>query len=401
MRKSPPPPQDGGFWYALWTFSKFALALAIVLPICVFMLASSQPTVTPMASVAATAVIPLASPTPGPTPTSGPTPVHPLDAVVPGHLYYVQGRVIYDLHGYDAPRYVVAGADPSISADGSLLAYLLFYKNWDNIYVMNRKTGHATLVLNNSPTDPTDVRTGMSAGAPSFSADNSTLYFSWSYPGAANPTAPGYYDRLDLSVTACALSGLCNTSTARQLSQPSFESGGDDEPTVRPLDPSTLVFTSYNYVTLNGIPSTYGRLEALNPQTGAFLGFISPPIPSLLNPAWSPNGRYLAFVERSSDYQQSSIYVMTYHPNALGSQVNQYDQQDFDHAHLLVKGAPFAIHPVFSPDGKYMAYEASASDGRLHLYIAQVHLGPHPHLDHVQEVQRVGIVDGDRLAWTT
>jgi hypothetical protein len=238
--RRPPSPQGTGFWYGLWTFSKFALSLLVALPVAVLMVTSSEPTVVPVAAVQATAAVPVGVPTPGATPTSVPPPVHPLDAIVPGHLLYVQGRVIYSLHGYDAPRYVVAGADPYVSADGSLLAYLLFYKNYDNIYVMNRATGKATLVLDDSPTDPTDVRTGFSAGAPSFSADNATLYFSWSYPGAANPTAPGYYDRLDLSVTSCALSGACNTATARQLSQPSFESGGDDEPTVRSSPPITM-----------------------------------------------------------------------------------------------------------------------------------------------------------------
>lgn len=399
MGEIPPArqPDGSGFWYTLWTASKLVAALLICVPVAILMLTSTQPTVTPSATSSATPAGLPSTPTPGATPTSVPSPARPSDVVIPGHLFYVKGRTIYDLHGYDAPRVVTPGSDPAVSPDGRKLAYLLFTKNYTNLYIYDRSKARSTLLLDNSPTNPIDPRTASTAAAPNWSLDSSTIFFGYSNPGGENPDQAGYYDQTSLSVTSCPAGGPCGQSSARQLSRPTFQGGGDDEPTSRPIDPHTLVYTSYGYQSINGQSLSYGRLEALDPQSDTVLGYLSSAADSVLNPAWDPHGRYLAFVKRSSDFQHSSIYVMTFHPSALNGQ--DYDHQDYDHAHLLVPGTPFAGHPTFSPDGRYLAYVATASDGRFHLYIARVHLGGHPYIEAAQEVKRVAVVDSDRLAW--
>lgn len=399
MRTPSRRPDGSSIWYTLWTASKLLAVLLICIPIAILMLNSTQPTTTPEAPSTATPRGPVGTPTPGPTPTSLPTPVRPQDVVVAGHLFFVKGRVIYDLHQYDDPRVVTVGAQPAISPDGHRLAYVVFTKNYTNLYTYDRRTGKSALLLDNKPTDPIDPRTGSTAADPAWSNDSTSIFFSYSNPGALDPATNSYdVGPTDLSITRCPAAGPCTQAGAHQLSRPLFQTGGDENAAPRPADPHTLVYTSYHYQTSNGTPRSLGQLAAIDLTTEARLGNLSPDTASVLQPAWNPHGRYIAFVKRSPDGQQSSIWVMAYHPSALTTQ--GYDRTDFDRARMLIKGAPFAEHPVFSPDGRYLAYSASGDDGHFHLFMARVHLGRGSFATDVHQVRRVGIIDSDTLAWS-
>jgi Tol biopolymer transport system component len=118
---------------------------------------------------------------------------------------------------------------------------------------------------------------------------------------------------------------------------------------------------------------------------------LTPILDNDSQPAWSPDGNYLVYMKTSDDMKTTSLWVTTFH--APG------DPNDNVKAHELLAGNAFVSDPVFSPDGKDLAYLGTGDDGRLYLFTAQIHLGPNPTIDHIQQVQRAGIVDGDRVVW--
>jgi dipeptidyl aminopeptidase/acylaminoacyl peptidase len=326
-------------------------------------------------------------------PSAAPTSPIPQDVFIPGRLIYVKGSTIYMVHHYDAPIPLAVNArQPSVSPDGAKLAYVSFSKNFQNLMLLPIQSRKPELFLDDSPTVPTDVRTGKTAAMPAWSNDGKSLYFSWSAPGSPFASVPGsVVYQTDFSITRCAIANPCNTSSAQTLTKPYFETGGDYEAAPRLADPNYLVYTKWQYQqarnnTSESLPSIQSRDLTNGTEKG-----LTDPLDNVSEPVWSPNGRYLAFVKTSDDLQSSSVWIMAFHPPGRAA--------DYTKARLLVTGSPFAAHPVFSPDGKYIAYLQTASDGRLHIYIAAITFGQDAHIGTPQEVKRADVVDGDRLAW--
>ncbi len=389
----PKSPEGRSVWRGIRTSTKLVLSLLTCAVVSIVTIASSDATVTPVAQGNGTAT---PAPTPvirGPLSTPNPTAIVPQDVFVPDRLMYVKGRVIYMLHQYDEPIPVAYGGQPSVSPDGRRLAYILFYKNYENLMTVDIQSGKTKLLLDDTLTNPQDASTGRTAATPAWSDDGKSVYFAWSFPGS--PFAPDstVQWKTDFSITQCPAAGPCGDATAKTLTKPYFESSGDSEPAPRLADPKFLVYTQWQYqIARDNTSRSLASLQALNLTTSTQIT-LTATLDSDSEPVWSPNGRYIAFVKSSDDYQSSSIWIMPFHPPGRIS--------DYGKARLLVSGAPFAEHPVFSPDGKYMAFEASASDGRLHLFVARVTFGPNAHVDSPQMVQRAQIVDGDSLVWTT
>jgi dipeptidyl aminopeptidase/acylaminoacyl peptidase len=366
---------------------------------------STQPTQTPAAHGSG---VPTIAPTPvieGPIPTSPAVTTTPLpqDVFVPGRLIYVKGRTIYMVHDYDAPVPLANDAgQPSVSPDGSRLAYVQFFKNYQNLRLLDIQQRSSSLFLDDTLTDPNNANTGMTASAPSWSDDGKSIYFAWTYPGS--PCYPPYQntcsrsdlpapltERNDFSITRCPVSGPCSTSTAVSLTTPYFEASGDYAPAPRLADPNYLVYAKWQYLQARDNTSrALPHLQALNLNDDSEVS-LTDPLDYVSEPVWSPNGRYLAFVKASADLQSSSIWIMAFHPPG--------QLADYAKARLLVSGGPLAGNPVFSPDGKDIAFVQSGSDGRMHLYIAPITFGKDAHIGTPQEVKRADIVDGDRLAW--
>ena len=380
-------------------------ALIVCSLIAVLMTASTDATETPSEQGGTPTAAPAVDVAGTPLPSVVPTSAVPQDAFVPDHLIYVKGSVIYMLHGSsEAPVPLASTAkQPSASPDGKHLAYITWgaqYQNFQNVIVLDIAHRTQRVLLNDAPTTPTNVETGRSADAPAWSDDGKSIYFSWSYPGS--PWVPDPSDvvyKTDLTVTRCAVAGPCNTSVAAALTKPSQQAGGDDAPAPRPVDPTHLVYVKYTYKTArDGSSRAMGQLQAMNfasciptPNTYCQETDLTNPLDDIADPVWSPNGRYLAFVKQSDDLQSTSIWIMAFHPPGR--------MADYAAAHLLVTGTPFAADPVFSPDGKDMAFLQTAGDGRLHLFIAPVTFGRHPHIGTPREVKRADVVDGDRIAW--
>jgi Tol biopolymer transport system component len=314
----------------------------------------------------------------------------PSDTYVPGHLCYVKDRTIYSVHHYDAPQEITTGSEPALSPDGTQLAFIVFSKDYQDLYLMNMKTRRLRELVNDYMSDPQNAATGLTAAVPAWTDDSQSVLFSWSYPGSPIAGTTNF-NRTDFSITECPAAGPCTTATAVKLTTPASQSGGDYDAAARPGDPNTIVYSRYQYETARDNTSrSLAYLVAGNTVTGASVE-LTPALDNDSQPAWSPDGKYLLYMKTSDDMKTTSIWAMAFH--APG------DPQDNGKAQLLIQGNSFAADPTFSPDGKDVAYLSSGDDGLLHLFIAQIHLSAHPTIDHVQEIQRANVVDGDRLVW--
>ncbi len=378
---------------SIFTWIKLAAAVLLAAFLAVLMLGSSDPNSIPVAPVVTATPADNATPfVPLPAPTEDhrtPTAVVPADTYVPGHIFYVKNQIIYSVHHSEAPQEITTGSEPALAPDGTQLAFIVFSKNYQDLYLLNMKTRGLRELVNDYYSDPQDARTGLTAAVPAWTDDSRHVLFSWSFPGA--PLQNGNFDRLGLSITECPAEGPCTTASNLKLTTPALLSGGDYDAAARPGDPNTIVYSKYQYETArDGTQRSLASLVALNITTGGSIG-LTPILDNDSQAAWSPDGNYLIYMKTSDDMKTTSLWAMAFH--APG------DPNDEAKGHEILTGNTFVSNPVFSPDGKDLAYLSTGDDGHLHLFTAQIHLGANPTIDHVQEVQRAGIVDGDRLVW--
>jgi len=379
---------------SVFTWVKLCAAVVLAGVLAVLMLGSSDPNSVPVAQVVTATPQDRSTPVVAPpTPTPGlrtPTVFVPADTYVPGHIFFVKGSTIYSVHHYDAPQEITTGSEPALSPDGTQLAFILFSKNYQDLYLLNMKTRKLRELVNDYYTDPQNASTAFTAAVPAWTDDSKSVLFSWSYPGAPLPNTTNF-DRLGLSITECPAEGPCTPNSNTKLTTPALLSGGDYDAAARPGDPNTIIYSKYQYVTArDGTQRSLASLVALNTATGTSVA-LTPILDNDSQAAWSPDGNYLIYMKTSDDMKTTSLWAMAFH--APG------DPQDNAKAQELLTGNAFVADPAFSPDGKDLAYLSTGDDGRLYLFTAQIHLGPHPTIDHVQKVQRAGIVDGDRLVW--
>jgi|GEM_PF-1794294 len=400
-------PQHASLWRRTWITTKFVGAVVACSLIVILMAASTEGTVTPVAQANGTATpIATINVLGTPIPTVQPSPSIPNDAFVPGRLFYVQQGVIYMVQGYDDPIAIASVSDgqagqPSVSPDGRKLVFTAEYKNYSDLMVVTIATRKVEQFLRDAPTVRLNPETGKTAATPAWSDDGKTIYFSWSYPGSPSSLNNLLTYETDLSITKCPVAGPCNTSTATRITpstcsnndcEPAFQSGGDSSPAPRLGDPNYLVFSRWQYLMArNGQYQSLSSLIAFNLSDSSETTLTNP-LDNVSQPVWSSDGHNLAFVRPTADLLSTSIWVMGFHAPGLLA--------DYSTARQLVAGAPFAADPVFSPDDRYIAYVAKhGSDADWHLYIAPVYFGPHAHIGTPQEVQRAGVIAGDRLAW--
>lgn len=388
-------PEGSTIWYTLWTASKLIAVLLVCVPVAILMLTSSQPTAIPAPPATDTPTGVAPTPTAGAIATAAPTPRQFNDVVIPDRLIYTQGHVLFALHGEQAPvRLVDQASMPAVSPDGKQVAYIRLQKNFSDLLVLNLQSGKSTQLTNDTYRNPIDQRTALSAGSPAWSDDGSSIYFTWNYPGYIWGATPDQTtNRTDLSIYRCANTGSCTSATAQDVVDSGYvNSGGDYDPAPRPTDPGILVYSRYAYGSSGNADLSLPALIAHNLTTGAEV-MLTSPSDAASEPAWAPNGRYMAFVKTDLNEATNAIYVMAFHSPGRYS--------DYNHAVKLVQGAPLVSHPVISPDGRYIAYLADddTSSG-FHLYVAPLHLGQHPSMGTPRLVQRAGLADSTQLAWT-
>ena len=206
-----------------------------------------------------------------------------------------------------------ADYDPSVSGDGTRIAFVSDRDTNDEIYVMNANGTGQTRLTNNVDPDQN----------PSFSADGSKIVFT--------SLRDGNWEIYVMDSNGANQTRLTNNGPFR-----------DDEPSFSP-DGSKIVFRSNR----DGNPDLYIMdVNGANPTRLTFDSNIDN------EPVFSPDGSRIAF--RSFRDGNSEIYIM----NADGSR--QWN---------LTKNPAADYHPSFSPDGSRIAFATDRDGGQIEIYV--------------------------------
>lgn len=276
----------------------------------------------------------------------------PAAASVSGRLLYVRDGTIEEISSVGTrdlakPNPAVgAFMNPAWSPDGARIAYAVRQKDYSDVGVMNADGSNQTLLTHDQSGV---VQDNLWAAMPSWSTpDGATLVFS-SDRGKEEPN-------IDLRLWAMTVA----TRALRQVSTPNIQAGGDLDAQFRPGHPSQLVYTKWAYDAT--ATSTYAQLVLLDIASGASYTLTSPKETDF-QPAWSPDGKTLAFVRRGAGTDE--LYAAPV-PEAVAADTTLTPT-------LLESGVD--AQPAWSPDGNALAYIAE-TDNQFDLYQVGVTTSP-------------------------
>ncbi len=295
---------------------------------------------------------------------------------VEGHIFYVMPGQNLAVIGGHRPRQDLTGDSvsvaPALTSDGSQLAFVRFMASYSDVLTTRVHYGAQGLIridqasyLTQDATPPGapagyDPRYYWWAMKPSWMPDGQHLLYLSDRPGfdSTDPT------KADMAVFE---QGVTDTVTnAVQLSTPVAGTGGADSPGWRPNDPAVFIYTDYYHD--NTMPNGEGQIKAAMavtetaPQGNPIA--LTPDRVTEFQPAWSPDGHYIAFAENKAG-GHADLKVMAYHrPGALG---------DYYNAVTIQQGVPYAVQPFWSPDGRYLGYLANNGiGGDFEMYVRPV-----------------------------
>ncbi len=288
-----------------------------------------------------------AAATPTPRPALGPLPTNPtarpaspaptvaaLGLALPGRMLFVQGGNLWLWQG-DAGRQLTSSGDtfqPAWSPDGQRIAYIQRVTSFSDLLVMPADGGEPLRLTQDGPDSSVysyeRIYASTWAFYPAWSPDGATIAFA----SQAGPPggAPAAEFRISLFATPAEAGG--------ERTQLYADEGGHVGRLAYAPDGQSIVFafgpagedapTIYRYTPAGGSAS---RLPGAPAQS--------------YDPAWSPDGRWLAFAARANG--RTDVFVI----RSTGGPPIQ----------LTSLGAARA--PAFSPDGKQLAFLAIAPGG--------------------------------------
>jgi len=261
---------------------------------------------------------------------------------VPGRLYATKGRTLYRLSGtrMTALTRGVKVRDPAVTPDGSRLAYAQLDADGSTIVLTDPEIREMHAI---TPASGPEGR--LWAFAPAFAPDGQSLAYLTDRGKGPGPP--------DLAVWRYDLV----KPSSRRLTVPNQYTGGDGDPAWRPGQAGQLLYTTYAYE--GDPPVLVARITWFALTSGRTL-FLSPGGARNFQPAWSPDGRSVAFIRAGS--RTDDLYVMSL-PPTFQREPRPYPTEG---ATLLQSG--MIAHPVWAPDGSALAFLMLAN-GSFDLYV--------------------------------
>jgi Tol biopolymer transport system component len=302
-------------------------------------------------------------------------------AEVPGRLYATKGRALYRFSGTHLRRLLlgIRVKDPAVDTDGVQLAFAQLQEQSSTIGVSDA-SGHNLQTI----TPAAGPEGALWAFAPRYSDDGQRIVYLTDR--GKHESNPQNLQPNDLGIWSYDLT----TGQSRRLVVPVPYTGGDGDPVLRPGANDQLLFTTYLY---GGVPlEPVARLTWMSLRTGARV-YVSPDAARNFEPAFSPDGRFVAFVHAGAG--SDDLYVM---PLAPG--VNREPRPDPTTAAVLLQ-AGMVSQPVWAPDASAIAFLMLAN-GSFDLFILPIATDGAIHATGpAQAITHGSFLDADsRLAWS-
>lgn len=319
-------------------------------------------------------------------------------AVFSGKFYFTIDRNLYMLDSQRNLKQLTKGMDvrdPSLSPDGKTLIFVIRRGDYSDLATMPANGGKVKVirsgkgVFHEVPGTTIVKSTANWISQPSFSADGEKVMF------LSDSEKEDWYK--ETGIDAPLLDPMVQTVP---LSDPSvdpqdvayadFGAGGDRDPSYRPNTPNEIAYTHYTYNIKNPselftqiyladstliaqYPGKYRPgSQKQQPDTGVAL---TPEDKDTRNyqPAFSPDGKYIAYTRSTVTSNDMSIYVQKV-PNGItatpGDEADEKGLASYKGAQLLMKGQ-YVCQPVWSPDGKSLAY-ITYNNNSFDLWLAHV-----------------------------
>jgi Tol biopolymer transport system component len=257
---------------------------------------------------------------------------------LPGTLYVVQSGAIYRFqHGNFAQVTREEGwMQPAVTADGKQLIAVKRQTNLSDLYLLS--TGGKVVAQLTHNAGSQYPESNHWTFYPRLSPDGSTLFYAYD----AKLAYATY--QVDLAIFASPADPNAHGSV--QWSEPNDYTGGDVDPV--PLRSGGLIYTKYS---IDDSFQVHAQVW-YQPRAGVAGQALTPPELGCGQPALSPDEKLIAMVCTKGSNQAADLQVASFDANTLtlGSPAT------------LVAGRLVAS-PIFSPDGKAIAYLAPSSPG--------------------------------------
>ncbi|MHB8443195.1 MAG: TolB family protein [Patescibacteria group bacterium] len=271
-----------------------------------------------------------------------------------GRLYFVKNNNLWEITGKKVKQvtYTNDVSDIAISKNGQKVAYIHFHTNFSNLYQMNINGTGITRVVNWR--DP-NINNELWSATPTYSPNGQYI---------------AYLTNLEKIFTGVDIAGMgifqisankTYQSPDQQISGPNYYgetdlvnpnpfTGGDAGVTWP--NSNFILYTSYIYWTAN-LAQPDSQIMLYDFQTGQSYP-VTPLKSEAMQPRLSPNGKYLAFLERKGN-NNANLYTMQFNLQNILTHTETSSFTTYKKT-LQTVYVGMESHPTWSPSGNSLAF---------------------------------------------